>query len=134
MKKISFYIFLFFSLNSFGQSEPATLSPKAKALCATWMLTQTELFSNPLPPNETQKNDVFMLMESARYRLVYNGAPEAGTWSLDKAGLTLTLTSDQGAVKKIKIIEASSSIIKVDYQDADLVHNILYYASNAASK
>jgi hypothetical protein len=133
MKKLFPIFFLFFTLTSFAQNK-ATLSPKAKALCATWHLSKTELFSNPLPPTEAQKNDLLMLMESARYRLIYNGAPEAGTWLLDKAESTLIITSDTGLIKKIKLLDVGAQTIKLDYKDEDEVHNILYYINNAATQ
>lgn len=135
MKNFSAFVFLFFTLSAFAQSNQTTsISPKAKSLCATWHLTQTELFSNPLPPSEAQKNDVFMLMESGRYRLIYNGAPEAGTWLLDKAESTLIITSDTGLIKKIKLLDVGAQTIKLDYKDEDEVHNILYYINNAATQ
>lgn len=115
------------------QTTPTTITaannPKAKALIKTWNLTQTENFGDIHKPTEQQKGDLLMLMDGDRYRLILNGVAEGGTWSLSKDNLWITLTSDAGAIKKFKVLEQTDKTLKVDYRDADEIHNILYYSN-----
>lgn len=104
------------------------LSAKAKSLCKEWSLSKTENFGDLRNPDENQKGDRFILMENGRYRLIYNGVAEGGTWTIDKANTLITLTKDDGTVKKFKILESTDSSLKIDYRDADDIHNILIYA------
>ena len=109
-------------------TQTATLSPKAKAMCKEWNLSKTENFGDLRNPDEIQKGDRFILMDNGRYRLIYNGVAEGGTWTIDKANVWITLTKDDGTVKKFKVLESTDSTLKVDYRDADDIHNILIYA------
>jgi hypothetical protein len=104
------------------------LTAKAKSLCKEWVLTKTEVFSDPHDPTDAQKNDKLILMENGRYRLIYSGVAEGGTWSIDKANTWITLTTDDGKVKKFKVLESTDKTLKVDYKDAEEIHNVLYYA------
>lgn len=113
--------------NSSTQTTPA-LSPKAKTLCKTWTLNMTENFGDQHKPTEVQKNDVFLLMESGRYRLIMDGIAEGGTWTISKDNLWITMTSDAAVTKKFKVIESTETSLKVDYRDADDIHNILIYS------
>lgn len=112
-------------------TQTATLSTKAKAMCKEWSLSKTELFGDLRNPDDIQKNDKFILMENGRYRLVYKGVAEGGTWTIDKANTWITLTTDAGEIKKFKVIESTDSTLKIDYRDADDVHNILIFAPAA---
>lgn len=106
---------------------------KAKMLYKTWSLTMTENFGDQHKPTDAQKNDLLTVMEGGRYRLIKDGVAEGGTWTLSKDNLWLTLTNDTGVVKKFKIMELTDSSLKVDYRDADDIHNILMYAPQSAS-
>lgn len=134
MKKILTIALLFVGVSLFAQVSTTTtptqspaLTTKAKELCKTWSLTMTENFGDQHKPTDKQVNDMLMLMESGRYRLIMDGAAEGGTWSLSKDNLWLTVTSDAGAVKKFKVIESTATSLKIDYRDADDIHNILIY-------
>lgn len=144
MKTILTSALLCLGLVSFAQTQqkaPATatatqttvLTPKAKSLCKEWNLSKTENFGDQHDPSEQQKNDKLILMENGRYRLIYNGVAEGGTWTLDKANVWLTLTTDNGTVKKFKVIESTDKSLKVDYRDETDIHNILYYAPAAST-
>lgn len=111
-----------------ASTQTATLSPKAKAMCKEWALSKTENFGDLRNPDDIQKNDKLILMENGRYRLIYNGVAEGGTWTIDKANVWITLTKEDGSVKKFKVLESTDSTLKVDYRDADDIHNILIYA------
>jgi len=104
------------------------LTPKAKALCKTWLLSKTENFGDLHNPSDAQKGDQIMLMESGQYRMVMEGVGQGGTWTLDNSNVWLILTKNDGTVIKLKIIESTDSTLKIDYRDADDVHNILYYS------
>lgn len=118
-----------------AQTTVATpLTPKAKALCKTWNLSQTENFGDVHKPTDQQKGDLLILMEDGRYRLIMNGVAEGGTWNLSKDNLWITMTSDAAAIKKFKVLESTDKTLKVDYRDADEVHNILYYSTGATSQ
>ncbi len=110
------------------------LSDKAKALCKEWQLSKVELFSDARDPEAQQKNDRLILMQDGRYRLIYDGVAEGGTWTVDKANTWITLTTDAGAVKKFKILESTDTTLKIDYKDADDVHNVLVYTAGPAQK
>ncbi|CAN5285645.1 hypothetical protein BH09BAC5_BH09BAC5_00240 [soil metagenome] len=139
MKKLFTLAIMFFSVSMFAQSvsigtnttttTTTTNGTKADALCKTWNLSMTENFGDQHKPTDVQKNDIFMLMQGGRYRLIMDGAAEGGTWTLSKDNLWITLTSDAGAIKKFKVIESSDSSLKVDYRDADDIHNIIYYSA-----
>jgi hypothetical protein len=109
------------------------LSPKAKALCKEWVLTQTELFGDLRSPDDIQKNDKLILMENGRYRLIYNNVAEGGTWTLDKTNTWITLTKDDGTIKKFKVLETTDKKLKIDYRDADDIHNVLIYSPAVAT-
>jgi hypothetical protein len=116
------------------QQSPATaLSAKAKSLCKMWTLTMTENFGDQHKPTEEQKGDLFVMFEDGKYRLLMNGVGEGGTWALSKDNLWITLTSTTGAVKKFKILESTETSLKVDYRDADEVHNILIYSTSTGA-
>ena len=106
--------------------QPA-MSAKAKSLCKEWKFTGSESFDLPQPPTEIQKGDLLNLMESGRYRLIYEGVAEGGTWTVDAAGKWITLTSDAGTVKKYQVLSQTEKELKVDYRDADGTHNVLIY-------
>lgn len=148
MKKILTLALLFAGVSLFGQTAtqskakttttatqttPTANGSKAKMLYKTWALTMTENFGDQHKPSDTQKNDLLNVMEGGRYRLIKDGVAEAGTWTLSKDNLWLTLTNDAGEVKKFKIMELTDSSLKVDYRDADDIHNILMYAPQAAA-
>jgi hypothetical protein len=141
MKKILIIALLFIGASMFAQT--ATKAPttttqttpangtKAKSLTKSWTLSMTENFGDQHKPNDTQKNDLLNLMADGRYRLIMNGVAEGGTWTLSKDNLWITLTTDAGAVKKFKVLESSDTTLKIDYRDADEVHNVLIYSSAA---
>jgi len=149
MKKIITSILVLVGISAFAQTtttRPTTtttttatgtatasteISAKAKALCKTWMLSQTENFGDIHKPTEAQKNDQLVILESGRYRLIKDGASQGGTWTLDKTNVWLTLTADDGTVTKFKIIESTATTLKVDFRDSDDIHNILYYSTAA---
>jgi hypothetical protein len=140
MKTILSSALLIFGLTCFAQTPatktPAaqtqastTLSPKAKSLCKEWSLSQTENFGDVHKPSDEQKSDRLVLAESGNYRLIMNGKAEGGSWSLDKSNTWLTLTAADGTIKKFKVLESTETSLKVDYRDADDIHNILYYTA-----
>ncbi len=142
MKKILTIALLFIGASAFAQTStsttpatqtpaPATLTPKAKTLCKAWTLSMTENFGDQHKPTEIQKNDLLNLMEDGHYRLILNGVAEGGTWILSKDNLWITMTSSTGAVKKFKVLESTATSLKIDYRDADEIHNILIYAFGA---
>jgi hypothetical protein len=136
MKKILTIALLFVGVALFAQasttaSQPTqapVLNAKTKELCKKWSLSMTENFGDQHKPTEKQANDVFLLMESGRYRLIMDGAAEGGTWTISKDNLWITLTNDSGAIKKFKVLESTATSLKVDYRDADDIHNILIYS------
>jgi hypothetical protein len=143
MKIIFTSLLLLFGISVFAQTsqsttvvqaQTTTLSPKAIALCKTWNLSQTENFGDIHKPTDVQKYDLLFLQESGRYRLTMEGISEAGTWTLSKDNLWITLTTDAGAIKKFKVLESTDTTLKVDYRDADDIHNILYYSSEVGVK
>jgi hypothetical protein len=89
----------------------------------------TENFGDQHKPTEAQKNDLMLLMEDGHYRLIMDGTAEGGTWALSKDNLWITLTSSTGAIKKFKVLESTATSLKVDYRDADDIHNILMYST-----
>lgn len=134
MKKILTIALLFAGVSLFAQSstttapaQQAVLTPKAKELCNTWVLSMTENFGDQHKPTDKQANDMFMLMDGGRYRLIMDGAAEGGTWTLSKDNLWITVTSDAGVTKKFKVLESTATTLKIDYRDADDIHNILMY-------
>jgi hypothetical protein len=140
MKKIFTIALLFIGAFSFAQTStstttatqtpaPATLTPKAKALCKTWKLTMTENFGDQHKPTEAQKNDQLILLEDGHYRLIIDGVAEGGSWTLSKDNLWITLTSSTNTTKKLKVLESTATSLKVDYRDADDIHNILMYST-----
>ena len=148
MKHLFTSAFLLFSFAAFAQTatktgsstsgttataQTTTLSAKAKSLCKEWKLSKTENFGDQHDPTDQQKNDQLILMDNGRYRFVYNGEAEGGTWTLDKTNVWLTLTTDAGVVKKLKIMESTDTTLKIDYRDSDDVHNILYYSTSAGT-
>jgi hypothetical protein len=140
MKTILTSALLLAGIASFAQTatkpaattQTAPLSAKAKELCKEWVLVKTENFGDEHMPTDKQKTDKLILLQDGHYRLVMEGVTESGTWSLDKSNIWITLTTDGGAVKKFKIIESSATALKVDYRDADDIHNILFYALTPA--
>ncbi|GAB4131015.1 MAG: hypothetical protein Fur0041_00890 [Bacteroidia bacterium] len=135
--KILFIVFCITSLTltGFAQSAQPTpsatqapaLSAKAKALCKEWTLVKTEVFGVESEPKSDQKSDRLILLEGGRYRLIYNGTAEGGTWTIDKSNTWITMTSDNGAIKKFRILQSSDKTLKIDYKDSDDVHNTLFY-------
>jgi hypothetical protein len=143
MKKILTIALLFIGASMFAQTATKTQTTttqtttangtKAKSITKSWTLSMTENFGDQHKPNDTQKNDLLNLMADGRYRLIMNGVAEGGTWTLSKDNLWITLTTDAGAVKKLKVLESSETTLKVDYRDADEVHNVLIYSVTAAT-
>jgi hypothetical protein len=70
-------------------------------------------------------------MENGRYRLIYEGVAEGGTWTVDASGTNIKLTTDAGAVKQFKVLSNTGAELKVDYRDGAGTHNILIYSSPA---
>lgn len=109
-------------------TQQAGLSAKAKALCKSWKFTQSEVFSNPANPTDAQKGDMLVLMDDGRYRWIYNGNVQVGVWTIDKANVYMSFVSDDGTTKTlIKVISSDDSNLKIDYKDADGIHNFLIY-------
>lgn len=106
----------------------ATANPKAKALSKSWSLIMTENFGDQHKPSEVQKNDLLVLLDGGRYRMIMNGVAESGSWTLSKDNLWVTLTSSTSETKKFKVLESSETTLKIDYRDADDIHNILIYS------
>lgn len=138
MKTIILSVFLLLGISTFAQTAQTkaetqttttTLSPKAKALCTTWYLTETENFGDVHKPNDNQKGDLLLLLEAGQYRFIYNGEVETGSWAIDKGGIYLTLTKENGESKKLKVLESTATTLKIDYRDSDEIHNILYYST-----
>lgn len=110
-------------------TQTPTLSAKAKTLCKEWKLSATETWDLRQNPTETQKGDLLNLMESGRYRWIYDGVAEGGTWTVDAANKWITLTNDAGAVKRLQVLSQSDIELKVDYRDEDGTHNVLIYGT-----
>lgn len=108
-----------------------TLNDKGKALVKEWKLKGTETFDLAQDPTELQKNDLLNLMENGRYRLIYDGVAEGGTWTVDAAGTWIKLTTDAGAVKQFKVLSNTGTELKIDYRDGTGTHNILIYSAPA---
>lgn len=109
------------------------LSPKAKAICKEWKLLRTENFDLVQQPTDKEKGDLLNLMDNGRYRLIYEGAAEGGTWTLDASGKWITLTSDIGGTKKFQIVSQTDKEMKIDYRDEDGTHNILIYGASTST-
>ncbi|MEO5644628.1 MAG: hypothetical protein ABIQ40_15865 [Bacteroidia bacterium] len=136
MKKV-LTIALFLAGTTLFAQAPASTTPaqtstapgaKATALSKSWILSSTENFGDKHAPTDIQKIDLLNLMEGGHYRLIMNGVAESGTWMLSKDNLWITLTSSTSDVKKFKILESTETMLKVDYRDADDIHNILVYS------
>lgn len=108
-------------------TQTPVLSAKAKALCKEWTLTKAEVFGVESEPKSDQKSDRLILLEGGRYRLIYNGNAEGGTWTIDKSNTWITMTSDSGTIKKFRILQSTEKALKIDYKDSDDVHNTLFY-------
>lgn len=108
-------------------AQAPTLSAKAKTLCKEWKFLRSESFDLVQQPTETQKGDLLNLMENGRYRLIYEGVAEGGTWTVDAGNKWITLTSDAGGIKKYQVLSQTDKELKVDYRDADGTHNVLIY-------
>lgn len=136
MKKILTIALFFVGASLFAQTPAATttptqspaVNPKAKAISKNWYLSETENFGDKHKPTAEQKNDMLNLLDGGHYRLIMNGVAESGTWTLSKDNLWITLTASTGEVKKFKVLESSETTLKVDYRDADDIHNILIYS------
>jgi hypothetical protein len=137
MKKILTLALVLVSALTFAQTPKTTSTTtktatangsKAKMLYKTWTLSMTENFGDQHKPTDAQKNDMLNVMDGGRYRLIKDGVSEAGTWTLSKDNMWLTLTADGGGVKKFKVLELTDSSLKVDFRDSDDIHNILYFA------
>jgi hypothetical protein len=116
--------------NSSAQTAPV-LNAKGKALVKEWKLKGTESYDLPQTPTDAQKNDLLNLMENGRYRLIYEGVAEGGTWTVDASGTNIKLTTDAGAVKQFKVLSNTGTELKVDYRDGAGTHNILIYSAPA---
>ncbi len=137
MKKILTLTLLFIGASLFAQTPTATSTApktpvvvngtKAKSISKNWSLQMTENFGDQHKPSDLQKNDQLMLLDGGRYRLIMEGVAEGGTWTLSKDNLWISLTTDSGAIKKFKVLESTETSLKVDYRDADDIHNILIY-------
>lgn len=114
-------------------TQAPALSAKAKTLCKEWKLTATETWDLRQNPTEVQKGDLLNLMESGRYRWIYDGVAEGGTWTVDAGNKWITLTSDAGVVKRLQVLSQSDTELKVDYRDADGTHNVLIYGTGTAA-
>lgn len=110
-----------------------TLSAKQKTLVKEWKFDHSESFDLVQKPTEAQKGDLLNLMENGRYRLILDGQAEGGTWTVDAACKWITLTKDDGTVKKYQILSQSEKEIKVDYRDSDGTHNVLIYVPATTS-
>jgi hypothetical protein len=115
-----------------SQDAGPVLSAKARELCREWKLSKTENFGNQHDPTAEQKGDKLVLNTDGSYTLVMNGVSESGTWTLDKSNIWLTLKTEAGATKKLKILESTATTLKVDYRDEIDIHNILYYTSGTS--
>lgn len=110
-----------------------TLTAKQKTLCKEWKLTATETWDLRQNPTDAQKGDLLNLMETGRYRWIYDGVAEGGTWTVDAGNKWITLTSDAGVVKRLQVLSQTDAELKVDYRDADGTHNILIYGTGTAT-
>lgn len=110
-----------------------TLTAKQKTLCKEWKLAATETWDLRQNPTDAQKGDLLNLMESGRYRWIYDGVAEGGTWTVDAGNKWITLTSDAGVVKRLQVLSQSDTELKVDYRDEDGTHNVLIYGTGTAA-
>jgi hypothetical protein len=101
-------------------------------LAKEWKFDHSESFDLVQKPTEAQKGDLVNLMENGRYRLILDGVAEGGTWTVDAACKWITLTKDDGTVKKFQVLAQSDKELKVDYRDADGTHNVLIYVPTTA--
>ena len=111
-----------------------TTTSRATQLCREWKIQKTENFGEQHEPTEAQRGDKMTINSNGTYTLIMNGVTETGTWVLDKPGTLLTLTSSASVIKKFKILEASDAALKIDYRDADDIHNIVFYTATPASR
>jgi|GEM_PF-1120002 hypothetical protein len=110
-----------------AQTSP-TLSVNQKAFVKEWKFDHSESFDLVQKPTEQQKNDLVNLMDNGRYRLILDGQSEGGTWTIDAGCKWITLTKDDGTVKKFQVLSKSDKEMKVDYRDSDGTHNVLVYS------
>jgi hypothetical protein len=115
-----------------AQSVP-TLSAKQKTLVKEWKFDRSESFDLVQKPTDAQKGDLLNLMENGRYRLILDGVAEGGTWTVDAGCKWITLTKDDGTVKKYQILSQTDKEMKVDYRDSDGTHNVLIYVPSTTS-
>lgn len=114
-------------------TQAPTLSAKQKTLVKEWKFVRSESFDLSQPPTEAQKGDLVMFMENGRYRLILDGVSEGGTWTVDAACKWITMTKDDGTVKKFQVLSQTDTELKVDYRDADGTHNVLIYSPSTAA-
>jgi hypothetical protein len=137
MKAILTTALLLVSFISFSQNRATTTSAPAQTTTSkfvnTWTLTQTEVFGDIHKPTADQAKDQLIIQADGHYRLIYNGVAEGGTWAVDKTNTMLTLTKEDGTIKKFKVLEFTATSLKVDYRDATEIHNILYYLPTASN-
>ena len=110
-----------------------TLSAKQKTLVKEWKFDRSESFDLVQKPTEAQKGDLLNLMENGRYRLILDGVAEGGTWTVDAGCKWITLTKDDGTIKKFQILSQTDKEMKVDYRDGDGTHNVLIYVPGTAT-
>ena len=140
MKKVFTLTLVLVAFASFAQtttggktSTQTTSSSKASKLINTWNLYQTETFNATHVPTSTQLKDQLIILPDGHYRLIYNGVAEGGTYVIDATAANITLTSGEGTVKKLKVMESTATSLKVDYKDETEIHNILYYSTTATT-
>jgi len=79
--------------NNCTQSQATTLHPRLKRFVKPGIFPRTENFGDIHKPTDQQKYDLLNLQESGRYRLTIEGVSEAGSWTLSKTILWITLTN-----------------------------------------
>ncbi len=115
-----------------AQTSP-TYTANQKAFIKEWKFDHSESFDLVQKPTEQQKGDLVNLMDNGRYRLILDGQSEGGTWTIDAACKWITLTKDDGTVKKFQVLSKTDKEMKVDYRDGDGTHNVFIYVPATTS-
>jgi len=138
MKKVFTLFAILIATVSFAQTRPTgntapttTTATKADALIGEWFLSKVEVASVEQDPSAQQRGDKLVLEKGGRYRLIYNGVAEGGTYTGNANATLIVLTSDAGVSRKFTVLNSSSISLKVDYKDDTGTHNIMVYTKVA---
>lgn len=95
-----------------------------------WKLKSWEQFGIVKAPDDSTKNDMLLLNADNTFKLVLNNKSKTGTWK--KSGAFIFFTQPDNAAEKLvyKILSLEKNNLKVDWREAESLHNTLEFESN----